>query len=103
MSPLEDSNLAEIHMSREATTARIRASALSLDEGMICLILHYGGVEHRADQVFIRGDVKRVEMLTKAIPGSIIRGGGGKVGKAFIIDILERYLVLLKGEEKDDG
>jgi hypothetical protein len=90
--------MATSYLSREATTARIRASAVSPDEGMICLILHYESVDHREDQVLINGDVKRVEMLTKAIPGSITRGGG-KVGKAFVIDILERYVVHLKGEE----
>ena len=85
-------------LSREATVARIRASAQSTDEGMICLVLHYEGVDHRDGQVYINGDVRRVEMLTKAIPGSRTRGNG-KVGKAFIIDLLERYLEFLKKEE----
>ena len=86
-------------LTKEATAARIRASAASPDEGMICLVLHYESVDHRDGEVFINGNVQRVEMLTKAIPGRRTRGNG-KVGRAFIIDLLERYLKFLKEEEK---
>ena len=86
-------------LTREATVARIRASAASPDEGMICLVLHYESVDHRDGEVFVNGDVRRVEMLTKAIPGRRTRGNG-KTGKAFIIDLLERYLKFLKKEDQ---